>query len=176
MKFQLLARKVHYWLAIAVALPLAVIVATGLLLQLKKQLPWVQPPEQAGVADVPVLPMERILEIARGVPEAGVASWNDVRRLDVRPAKGMLKLWAKSDYEVQIDTRTGEVLQVAVRRSDLIESIHDGSWFSEGVKLGVFLPAGLALLVLWLSGMYLFWLPIALKARRRRTAADPEGA
>jgi hypothetical protein len=41
-----LTRKVHYWLGAIIALPLLVVVASGILLQLKKQLTWVQPPEQ----------------------------------------------------------------------------------------------------------------------------------
>ena len=47
---------------------------------------------------------------------------------------------ARTGYEVQIDTETAEILQVAVRRSDLIESIHDGSYFNDHFKLWV-IPA-----------------------------------
>ncbi len=44
-----LNRKFHYWAAALAALPVLVILCTGLLLQLKKQSAWVQPPEQRGV-------------------------------------------------------------------------------------------------------------------------------
>jgi uncharacterized iron-regulated membrane protein len=168
LKLQVVGRKIHYWGAIALALPLLVILSTGILLQLKKQIPWVQPPEQRGVGGEPLLSLPEVLAICRRVPAAQVRDWSDVNRIDVRPARGMLKVWAKSDWEVQIDLRTGQVLQVARRRSDLIESIHDGSWFHERVKLGLFLPAGLMLLVLWITGVYLFVLPFA--ARRRKAA------
>lgn len=44
------------------------------------------------------------------------------------------------------------------RRSDLIESIRDGSFFGgDWVKLGLFLPAGLVLLLLWFSGLWMWW-------------------
>ena len=36
-----------------------------------------------------------------------------------------------------------------------------------GVKLGVFLPAAVILLGLWISGVYLWLLPYAVKRRRR---------
>jgi uncharacterized iron-regulated membrane protein len=68
----------------------------------------------------------------------------------------------------QVDLGTGRVLQTAYRRSDLIESIHDGSFFGgDWVKLGLFLPAGIVLLLLWLSGLWLWWLPFGAKRRRR---------
>ena len=168
MKFQLLNRKVHYWLSVAVALPILVIVSSGLLLQLKKQIDWVQPPEQRGSGKVPALTFAQILTICRSVPEAGVEEWGDVSRLDVRPDRGMLKVTTRTSHEIQIDTTTGAVLQVAVRRSDLIESLHDGSWFHDSVKYAVFLPAGISLLVLWATGLYLFALPYLARARRRK--------
>ena len=52
-------------------------------------------------------------------------------------------------WEVQLNADTGEVLHTAIRRSDVIESIHDGSWFHESFKLWVFLPAGIILAILW---------------------------
>ena len=168
MRFSVLNRKVHYWLSVFVALPLAVMIVTGILLQLKKQLPFVQPPERRGGATVPVISFDDVLRITASVPEARVKTWDDINRLDVRPSRGMLKVWAKSNYEIQIDTATGQVLQVAYRRSDLIEALHDGSWFSDPVKYGLFLTTGIALFVLWLTGLYLFIRPYWTAWRRRR--------
>ena len=72
-------------------------------------------------------------------------------------------------YEVQVDLGTGHVLQTAYRRSDLIESIHDGSFFGgDWTKLGLFLPAGLTLLLLWLGGLWMFWVPFGAKWKRAR--------
>jgi hypothetical protein len=46
------------------------------------------------------------------------------------------------------------VLQTAYRRSDSIESVHAGSFFAgHWTKLGLFLPAGIVLLLLSLSGL-----------------------
>jgi len=71
--------------------------------------------------------------------------------------------------EVQLDLVTAEILQVAYRRSDLIESIPDGSWFHPTPKLTVLLPTGAIVLGLWVTGMYLWVLPYL--ARRRRSKA-----
>ena len=159
-------RKLHRWGAVLLALPLIVIVITGILLQFKKQSDWVQPATQKGSSQELTIGFDRILDIARAVPEAEVETWDDIDRLDVRPAKGMVKVRCKNRQEIQIDTKTGEVLQVNVRRSDLIESIHDGTFFYAGAKLWIFLPAALILTGLWGTGLYLFIRPYI--ARRRR--------
>jgi uncharacterized iron-regulated membrane protein len=160
-------RKLHRWGAVVIALPLIIVVASGLLLQLKKQSDWIQPPSITGTRGELTVGFDRILEIARSVPEAGISGWGDVDRLDVRPGRGMVKVRCKNRVEIQIDTHTGEILQVSVRRSDLIESIHDGSFFFEGAKLWIFLPSALILAGLWGTGIYLFLLPYLARRRRR---------
>lgn len=152
-------RKWHRWGALLSALPFLVVLGTGLLLQLKKDWSWVQPPSQRGKSKVPTISMDAILRTVRGVPEAEVADWSDIDRLDVRPARGLVKVRCKNRYEVQVDTQTGELLQVAYRRSDLIEELHDGSWFHERAKLWIFLPTAVVVLSLWFTGIYLFVLP-----------------
>lgn len=170
------SRRVHYWLAICVALPTALVFATGVLLQVKKQVPWVQPREMRGGEGGPVIGFDRILEACRSVPEARVEGWSDVERVDVRPSRGLIKITAKNRYEIQMDATTGEVLQVAYRRSDLIEDLHTGAWFHDAAMLWVFLPNGLLLLGMLLTGLYLFYLPLAVRRRKRRqSAAQPGG-
>ena len=163
-------RKLHRWGSIAVALPFVIVLCTGLLLQLKKQLTWVQPTEQKTAVHVPTVTMEQILATARSVPEAKVSSWADIDRLDVRPGKGIVKVATITHWELQMELATGTLLQSAYRRSDLIESIHDGSFFHPLVKLWVFLPAAVIVLGLWITGMYLFLLPFRARANKRRVA------
>jgi hypothetical protein len=165
-RFNIVNRKVHYWASAAAALPLLVIVCSGLLLQMKKQWSWVQPKEMRGTGSAPVLDLEGVLASVKTVPELGVRGWEDVNRLDVRPGRGMVKVWLLSGHEVQVDLGTGRVLQMAYRRSDLIESIHDGSFFAgDWTKLGLFLPAAIVLLVLWISGLWMFLVPLAAKRK-----------
>lgn len=174
------SRKLHRWGAIITALPFAIIIATGLILQLKKDVAWVQPPTRRGAAPMaegaPAIGFDRILAAARDVPEARVQSWDDVDRLDVRPDRGIVKVRCLSRWEVQVDVATGEVVQVAYRRSDLIETIHDGSWFHDKAKLWVFLPVGAVVGGLWLTGVYLWALPLVMRRRGRiRRAAARAG-
>ena len=162
------SRRLHRWSAIAIAAPLLVIVATGLLLLWKKDVAWIQPPSATATAPGELsVGFDALLAAIRAVPEAEVASWEDVERLDVRPDKSLVKARCRNGFEVQLDGTSGAVLQVRYRRSDLIEALHDGSWFHERAKLGVFFPTALVLLFLWLSGIYLWILPIWARRRSR---------
>lgn len=158
----------HRWGSILVLIPTAVVIGSGIVLQLKNELDWIQPPTQQGSSAELSLSFEQILNVARRTPETQVESWDDIDRLDVRPGKGMLKVRCKNRWEVQLDATTGDVLQVAYRRSDLIESIHDGSFFHDRVKLWLFLPSGIVLGILWLTGIYMFFQPYCAKWNKRR--------
>jgi uncharacterized iron-regulated membrane protein len=171
-RFNILNRKIHYWASAVVAVPLLVMISSGLLLQAKRQWTWVQPAEHRGTGSVPAIDFDAILAGVKQVPGLDVRSWDDVNRVDVRPGRGMAKVWLNSGWEVQIDLGTGRVLQTAYRRSDLIESIHDGSFFAgDWSKLGLFMPAGLILLMMWISGLWMWWIPFIAKRRRRVSAA-----
>ncbi|MEM9600436.1 MAG: hypothetical protein AAF926_05405, partial [Pseudomonadota bacterium] len=128
-----------------------------------------QPPTSRGVVadQMPTISYAQMLDASRLHPEAGISVWSDIDRIDVRTDKGIAKILAKSGWEIQIDTRTADVLSVAYRRSDLIESLHDGSFFSDAVKLYVFLPTGILLLIMWGTGVYLFLIPQLTKRRKR---------
>lgn len=168
MKASILNRKLHRWGSILTALPLLVVIVTGIILQLKKDWSWVQPPTARSSDPALELSFDEILAAASGVEEAGITNWDDVDRMDVRPGRGVVKVRANNRWEVQLDTKSGEVLHVAYRRSDLIESLHDGSWFSDGAKLWIFLPTAVILLGLWITGIYLWFLPHLVKRRKRR--------
>ena len=126
---------------------------------MKKEFDWVQLPTMKGAGRELALSFDQIMDIAGTAPEAEIKEWEDIDRLDVRPGKGVVKVRAKNRWELQIDTTNGNVLQVAVRRSYLIESIHDGSFFHENLKLWVFLPSAIVLAGIWGTGMYLFLSP-----------------
>lgn len=166
-------RRLHRWGAAAIALPFVVVIVTGLLLQVKKQVSWVQPPEMRTAVRVPQVPFDRILEQARSVPEAAVATWDDIDRVDVRPAKGMLKVIARNGWELQLDIASGALLQVAYRRSDFIETLHDMSWIHDTANLWLGVPMGLIVLGLWGTGLYLWF--VHWRGRRRSRLAV-EGA
>lgn len=163
----------HRWGAIIFFIPLALVVGSGLLLQVKKQVPWVQPPTKKGAAPaaIPTLTWPQVLAAVQSIPEAQINQWADIDRLDIRVDRGIAKVLSHNRWEVQVDLTTGEVLHSAYRRSDLIESLHDGTFFGDWAKLGLFLPNGIALALLLLTGMYLWYLPIRSRLRKKARAA-----
>jgi len=175
-RLNVLTRRIHYWVTLGIALPVAVIIGTGVLLQVKKQWTWVQPTEIRGTGTVPTIDLEGIVAAVRTAPGVSAAGWDDIKRMDIRADRGLAKVTVAGDIEVQVDLGTGRVLQSTVRRSDLIESLHDGSFFlGDLTKLGLFLPTGVALCVMWLTGLWMFWLPFSVKRNRARLAAQQAG-
>jgi len=164
-----LLRQVHYWLSLAVFLPAGIMFAAGSVLMLKKEIDWIQPATERGVLSeqIPTASYDQMVEASRAYPQAGITQWSDIDRIDLRIGRGIAKLRSNTGWEVQIDTSTGEVLRVAERRSDWIESIHDGSFFADEAKLYLFLPTGLLLIVMWGTGIYLFLLPRMRKRKKR---------
>lgn len=163
-----LSRQIHLWGSLAIVIPVVIVIGSGLLLQVKKESAWIQPPTQNTELRAPTIAFADILAVVKTVPEAQVSSWDDIDRLDVRPGKGVIKILANNKWEVQINPHSGEVLQVAYRRSDTIEAIHDGSWFFEAAKLWLFLPAAIVLLLLWITGGVMLYTTLKSKYLKRK--------
>jgi uncharacterized iron-regulated membrane protein len=173
MNLNALLRQIHRWGSVAIMLPLGLVIIAGIFLMLKKEFDWIQPPSQSGInrETAPDTTLAELYQAALAIPELEVSAWQDFDRIDIRADKGTAKFIAPNRWEAQIDLETLEVLHLAYRRSDLIESLHDGSFFADWVKLYIFLPVGLVLLILWASGIYLFFLPHVKRYQRSRKRA-----
>ena len=158
MKTRVALRKLHQWSAPLIALPVGLVLVTGLLLLLKKDFDWIQPATLTGQEPemLPRQTLHQLFATAQSIPQLELENWTDLTRVDVRTDKGVIKFVSENHWEAQVDAHTGEVLQVAYRRSDFIESLHDGSYFAGWTKHFVFLPAAVVVLFLWISGIYLF--------------------
>ena len=97
-----------------------------------------------------------------------------IDRIDARPDKGIVKFVFKDHFtEIQLDCTTGEVLAVNQRTSDIIEQIHDGSIldFTFGtsnsqIKLGYTTITGASLLLLTITGFFLWFNPIRIRRQK----------
>ena len=166
--FRKYSRSIHLWLSLVIFIPVIIVIASGLLLQVKKEFDWIQPPTQKAQNSRPTLSFDNVLNAVRQVPQANLNDWDDIDRLGVRPAKGIIKVRGKNHWEVQLNAQTGDVLQVAYRRTDTIEAIHDGSWFFDGAKLWLFLPAAILLFVLWVTGIVMLITTLKSKYRKNK--------
>jgi len=162
------SRSIHLWLSLVIFIPVIIVIGSGLLLQVKKEVDWIQPPTQKAQNRIPTLSFEQVLDAVNKAPQANLNTWDDIDRLDVRPGKGIIKVRGKNHWEVQLNAQTGDLLQVAYRRADTIEAIHDGSWFFEGAKLWLFLPAAILLFVLWLTGLVMLITTLKSKYRKNK--------
>lgn len=168
MKFKKLNRSIHKWASIVIAIPFIVILVTGILLLLRKEFAFIQPPTVKIESSVPTISFDNILASAQSVDIAQIKTWEDIDRLDVRPSKGIIKVRAKSEWEIQIDASTGTVLQTAYRRSDFIEKIHDGTFWQAQANLWLTLPIAITLLLISLTGVILFFMPYMKKRKNRK--------
>jgi len=171
MKLPRLNRTIHKWASIFIALPLIFIIVTGILLLIRKEFDYLQPPSQRGINHVPSISFEQILAQVKTVPEADITSWDSIALLDVRPNKGIIKVRSTSNWEIQLDASTGAILQTAFRRSNIIESLHDATYFQKYANLWFTLPISIMLLIISITGIVLFFLPYYLRAKKRKDSA-----
>ncbi|MBQ4862375.1 PepSY domain-containing protein [Pseudoalteromonas sp. MMG013] len=160
-------RSIHKWASIVISLPLLVVLVTGILLLVKKEFSFIQPPTAKGEFTVPTMTFEQILTVAKSVESANITDWDDIRRLDVRPSKGITKIRSHNSVEIQVDSTTGKVLHIAQRNSELIESIHDGTFFEKNANIWLMLPVSLVVLIISITGIILFIQPYRKKKKRK---------
>jgi len=166
MSFKKTNRTLHKWISIVIAIPLLIIFVTGVLLLVKKEFSVLQPPTMKGQEQTPTIAFNQILTIVQSVKDVQVNSWQDIDRLDVRPNKGVIKIRTNNRLEIQLDASSGKVLHVAQRNSDLIESIHDGTFFEKNANLWLMLPVAIASIIMLITGVIMFLLPYLKKNRR----------
>jgi len=166
MRFKKANRLVHKWASIVIAIPLLVVFITGILLLTKKEFAFIQPPTARGEGVIPNVSFEQVLSIANTIERAQISGWQDIDRLDVRPSKGIIKIRGRNQFEIQIDSRTGDILHVAKRRSDFIESIHDGTFLEKNANLWLMLPVAITALLILVTGIIMFFIPYLKKKRR----------
>lgn len=165
MSFKKTNRQIHKWGSIIIALPLLLVIVTGILLLLKKEFSIIQPPTQRGISHVPSLSFEQILIVVKTVESAKIQSWEDIDRMDVRPDKGIIKVRSNNEIEIQIDSENGQILLIAQRNSDFIESLHDGTFFQKNANLWLMLPVAIISFILLITGVILFFIPYMKKRR-----------
>ena len=141
-------RKWHAYLGLIAALPIMVTAITGVMLQLRGKVEWVQPS-----------PVSVSLEEGKaylGVEEVLAKFPGQVDVLSLRPGRGGFQLRLKNGNEVQLHPQTGEILKDSPRRSTLLIKIHEGSWMGPIGNLGIHFLSGFILIFLVVSGIFIF--------------------
>ena len=184
-----LCLRYHFWLALIVMVPWLIVIASGLVMQLRDQVPGITNALERGVSTTPTLSYPRVLEVARTIPELGVEGWSNIWRVYTYPSAGVIQIRTKRGVEAQLDASTGDVLLVATREKDFWEDLHEGiigrhhlrsgKVFESNLNLSLvlFLPVHLCALALWVLGAIYFVRTHLLRGRREtRRDPAPEGA
>lgn len=176
-----LYRKIHKWIGSFLFIFFFMISVTGLLLGWKKHSGGlILPKTEKGIStDLKTwLPYDSLHSNAIQALRDSMPEKNSftIDRIDARPSKGIVKFVFQDHYtEIQLDATTGAVLAVNRRTSDIIEQIHDGSIFDFAVatkngqiKLGYTSVTGLSLLLLTITGFFLWYNPIRIRLRKKK--------
>lgn len=170
--FHRIVRKTHLWVAVIVALPLLLRLVTGITLQVRKPVDFIQPTTEVGVSKYdPAVTHAQILAAVKEVPEMRVRSWDDIKAIDYRPKKNIIKVRNHTEFESQIDAKTGVIVKSGRRWNDTIARWHDGSEW--GMRLWLFFPLALLIVYLWISGLYLAIVETVRKIPTGRRQSDP---
>jgi uncharacterized iron-regulated membrane protein len=172
-------RWLHRKLAVALFLFFLLVAITGLLLGIKKHTGHLAPTQKGTSADLSKwLSTDSLEKIARAYLIDSVSQdlSTELDRIDIRPGKGIAKFKYKDHYwGLQLDCATGKVLLLERRTGDFIEDLHDGSiiddWLGTGdeqVKVGYTVIMGTSLLLLVLSGIWLWYGPKLIRKIKRQ--------
>lgn len=167
-----LFRKLHRISSVYLIVFFLIMSVTGILLGMKKHSRgYLQAvTEQGSTTDLTKwLTADSLYKIASQVLRDSISPdvSTEISRIDMRPRRGAVKFVFSDHYwGVQLDGATGEVLKLERRRSDIIENIHTGLildfYFNtrgEPIKLVYTVLIGLALLVLTITGFWIWYAP-----------------
>ncbi|MFH1842388.1 MAG: PepSY-associated TM helix domain-containing protein [bacterium] len=163
MRLPKIMRVTHKWTGVFLTVFLLNLAVTGFLLLQKKQYDWLQPDTQEGAAGgvEDFITSAELIEVVLQQGHPGFQTLADIDRIDFRPDKRIHKVRSRRSFaEIQVDAVTGQVLNVAERRSDLLENIHDGSFLAHWFHLWIMPLAALGLVFLCGSGLYLWLRPV----------------
>jgi len=169
-------RKLHQWVAIPLFFFMFSTGVTGLLLGWKKQA-GILPKTQKGESTQSNqwIKIDSIQQIAANYVQNKLKKSALIDRIDIRPQKGIAKIvFVEHFTELQIDCKTGEILAVNQRNSDIIEKIHDGSILdflaqtdNDAFKLFYTTTLSLGLILLSISGFWLWYNPIRIRNAKK---------
>lgn len=165
-------RVYHRYFGLVLGMLVIISSVTGLLLGWKKDVELLQPPTKKGISTEmdQWLPLSKMATLAIvGLDSATAINNNPIDRIEARLDKGIVKvIFKEGSWEVQLDNTTGKVLSVARRHSDWIEKIHDGSIVSDLFKLISMNVLGIGLLVISITGFFLWFNPRKMRNLKRK--------
>ena len=121
------------------------------------------------------LPLDSLEGLAtRSLNEKTKSHFAQSDRIELRPAKGYINFAYKNYYNIQVDGATGTVVSIEQKNGGLIQDIHDGAiidgWLGNksGLSKKIYTTIlGFALLLLTISGFYLWYKPKKVRQSKK---------
>jgi uncharacterized iron-regulated membrane protein len=149
-------RNWHRKISLISLIPLIVIAISGFILSLRSLIPAIQPPQVRGTPGFPIIPLEQIYAKAQSVESAELSSLEKLKSMEVRLQTGTVSIRAQNGIEIQIDSHSGEILSVGKRWTPFLIKIHEGGFLPPLLQYVIFIPIGLLLTFLSISGLFIF--------------------
>ncbi len=167
------ARQTHKWIGVILSLFLALLAVTGFFLATKKKFAWMQPPPAEAVKVVEaaeIITIEQALEAAYARGHKELQKLDDIDRVDYRPRDNIFKVISNEGYiEIQVDGSTGKVLSDSFRNDQLMEDIHDLSFFADLAHTWLLPAVAIGLATLAVTGITLFMTPVYRRWQFKKT-------
>jgi hypothetical protein len=114
-----------------------------------------QQPLQQRTPGLPKVSIEQIFYQVKNSSGFNQLNEKNLKSVDIKPELGVIVFRTKDDFEIQVDSNSGEVVSSGKRWSSFFIKLHEGSLFYDGVRTLIFIPAGILLFILLLTGTYL---------------------
>lgn len=167
-------RSLHKLLGLPLIIFFFIIGITSILLAWKKKAELLPPTLKTEIEDGSWISPSEMVSIAEAEMDK-IGKSTEVDRIDIRPDKGVAKVTFKTHFtEVQLDGLSGKVLSIETRHSDWIEKVHDGSIVDfylggdEATKLTYSTLTALGLILMSLSGFYMWYFPKVIRRLKGR--------
>ena len=120
------------------------------------------------------LPLDSLEKAAvASINEKAGTSFKKSEKVEIKISKGTVLFYFKDAYSIQVNGENGLPLLIEKKYGGIIQDIHDGaildSWITNkvsGFKKGYSLIMGLSLLLLTMTGTYLWYKPKMIKKNR----------
>ncbi len=157
-------RNLHKLIGLFACLFLCALSLTGFFLAMKSRFGWIRPEAQSGTeyaSTAELAPIHVVLDAAFSAGFEEVKTVEDIDRLELHAEDRIWKVLSKENYrEIQIDGVTGEILSRGQRNDQLLEQLHDFSFFSDTLHDWVLPLIAFALFILSLSGVIMYLVPV----------------
>lgn len=142
----------HRWIAIIIMIPILITTITGTLLLMRNQISWIQPQTLKRDRSEQWATIDQVFDAIRHEPKTHIQSWKEISSIIYKASKGTIQIRTKNKQLIQLDGTSAEILSIAPRRTGWLIQLHEGTYWGKGVRLYVFLPAALGLILLIISG------------------------